>query len=61
MIMTTLAIIAVTFVLPFTPLGKVFGFEPLPLWFYLVIVVIILLYVAGAEITKRVFYSKVRF
>lgn len=58
MIMTTLAIIAVTFVLPFTPLGKVFGFEPLPLWFYLVIV---LLYIAGAEITKRVFYSKVRF
>ncbi len=61
LLIATLSIIAVTFVLPLTPLGQVFGFEPLPLWFYLVIVVIILLYVAGAEITKRIFYSKVRF
>jgi len=38
-----------------------FGFELLPFWFYLMIVAIILLYVAGAEITKRVFYSKIRF
>ena len=61
LLIATLLIIAVTFVLPFTPLGKVFGFQPLPLWFLLVIVAIVLLYVAGAEITKRIFYSKVKF
>jgi Mg2+-importing ATPase len=61
LLITTLAIIAVTFVLPFTPLGEIFGFQPVPLWFLLVIVLIVLLYIAGAEITKRVFYSKVKF
>jgi Mg2+-importing ATPase len=59
--MTTLLIIAVTLVLPLTPLGRVFGFEPLPFWFILVIVAVVLSYVAGAEITKRIFYSKVKF
>jgi Mg2+-importing ATPase len=46
---------------PFTPLGEVFGFQPVPLWFMFVIAVIVSLYVAGAEITKRIFYSKVKF
>lgn len=61
LLMTTLLIIAVTLVVPFTPLGEVFGFQPVPLWFMFVIAVIVLLYVAGAEITKRIFYSKVKF
>lgn len=58
---TTLAIIAVTFALPFTPLGAVFGFQPLPLWFLLIIVLIVLIYIAGAEVTKRIFYKRVNF
>jgi Mg2+-importing ATPase len=61
LLIATLLIIAATFVLPLTPLGEVFGFQPLPLWFLLVIVAIVLLYIVGAEITKRVFYSKVKF
>jgi Mg2+-importing ATPase len=61
LLLATLLIIAVTFVLPFTPLGEIFSFQPLPLWFLLVIVAIVLLYIAGAEITKRIFYSKVKF
>jgi len=61
LLMTTLLIIAVTFALPFTPLGRIFGFEPLPVWFLLVIVVIVLLYIGGAEITKRLFYRMVKF
>jgi Mg2+-importing ATPase len=61
LLIATLLIIAATFVLPFTSLGAVFGFQPLPLWFFLVIVAIVLLYIAGAELTKRFFYSKFKF
>jgi Mg2+-importing ATPase len=61
LLITTLLIVGVTFVFPFTPLGQIFGFQPLPLWFLFVIVIIVLLYVVGAEITKRIFYRKVKF
>lgn len=45
-------------VLPFTLLSRLFHFEPLPLPFFLLIGVIVLLYVTYAEITKRVFYER---
>jgi len=61
LLLTTLVIIAATFVIPYTPLGGVFGFEPLPVWFMFIIVGIVLLYIAGAEIAKRIFYKKVKF
>ncbi|MGA2532433.1 MAG: magnesium-translocating P-type ATPase [Candidatus Aminicenantales bacterium] len=54
----TLAIVAVTVALPFSPLAGIFHFEPLPLPFFLLIGAIILLYVTGAEITKRLFYRR---
>jgi len=61
LLLTTLVVIAATFVIPFTKLGTVFGFQPVPLWFLLVIIAIVLLYIAGAELTKRIFYKMVRF
>jgi Mg2+-importing ATPase len=61
LLIATLLIIGATFILPFTSLGTIFGFQPLPLWFLLVIVAIVLLYIVGAEITKRVFYSRFKF
>jgi Mg2+-importing ATPase len=54
----TLAIVAVTLALPFTALGRLFHFEPLPIPFFLLIGVIVLLYVTSAEITKRIFYRR---
>jgi len=54
----TLAIVAVTVALPFSPLAGIFHFEPLPLPFFLLIGAIVLLYVTGAEITKRLFYKR---
>jgi Mg2+-importing ATPase len=54
----TLAIIAVTLTLPFSPLARLFHFEPLPLPFFLLIGGIVILYVTAAEITKRIFYRR---
>ena len=55
----TLAIVAVTVALPLSPLAGIFHFEPLPLPFFLLIGAIVLLYVTGAEITKRLFYKRI--
>lgn len=54
------AVIGVTLVLPYTPLGGFLGFVPLPAAFLFLLAGILASYVGTAEITKAVFYRKVR-
>jgi Mg2+-importing ATPase len=54
--LATLLVIAFTVALPWTPLGRLFGFVPLPLEFITLLAAILVLYVASAEVVKRVFY-----
>ncbi|XZN92211.1 MAG: magnesium-translocating P-type ATPase [Microcoleus sp.] len=61
LLMATLATVGVTIFMPWTPLGTLFGFQPLPLSFVLVLGAIVLFYVTAAENVKRVFYSRVKF
>jgi P-type Mg2+ transporter len=61
LLITTLAIAAITLIFPFTPLGKVFRFSPLNFYTYLLLLLIVVLYIVAAEITKTIFYKKVRF
>jgi P-type Mg2+ transporter len=57
----TISIAALTLIFPFTPLGNIFGFSPLALSTYLLLILIVALYIIAAEITKRIFYRKVKF
>jgi P-type Mg2+ transporter len=57
----TMSVVAITLILPFTPLAELFGFISLPLSFYFLIGFIILLYIITAEIVKKIFYDKVKF
>ena len=61
LLMATLATVGVTLIIPWTPLGTLLGFRPLPLSFMLVLGAIVILYVTVAENVKRVFYSRVKF
>ena len=61
LLMTTLLIAVVTLILPFTPLGGIFGFSWLPVSFLVLIGIIILFYIITAEVVKTVFYKKVKF
>ncbi|MCX6248249.1 MAG: magnesium-translocating P-type ATPase [Bacteroidetes bacterium] len=61
LLIATLSIAILTLIFPFTPLGTVFGFSPLRFSTYLFLLVIVALYIFAAEITKRIFYRKVRF
>jgi len=53
---TSLTIVAIAVLLPFTPLGTHFGFVPPPLRFYLILGVMVLVYLFAVELAKRAFY-----
>jgi Mg2+-importing ATPase len=61
LLIATLSIAVLTLILPFTPLGNIFGFSPLSLMTYLYLSVIVVIYIFAAEITKRIFYKRVKF
>jgi Mg2+-importing ATPase len=61
LLLATLSIVVITLVLPYTPLGNTFGFSPLAFTTYLLLLLVVIVYIFTAEITKRVFYKRVKF
>jgi Mg2+-importing ATPase len=57
---TTIAIVVVTLLIPYTPLAELLGFQALPTEFLVVLAAIVGLYILCAETVKRVFYQHVR-
>ena len=49
----------VTLLLPYSPLGPLLGFTPLPPAFLVLLAGIIALYVLTAELAKKLFYQHV--
>jgi P-type Mg2+ transporter len=56
MLAVTAAVILVTVAIPYTPLGTIMAFVPLPVPYLVAILVIVGLYFISAELTKRWFY-----
>ena len=56
LVLATALIVVITLSLPWTPIGHLFGFVPLPAEFLAVLAVILLAYVAAAEAVKGWFY-----
>jgi Mg2+-importing ATPase len=54
----TLSTVVLTLILPFPPIGLIFGFSPLPTSFLLLVGIIVTAYIVSAEIAKTVFYRK---
>jgi Mg2+-importing ATPase len=58
----TLLIVGIALALPFIPIGgTLFGFTPLPVSFLALMILIVALYIASAEVAKKIFYKHVRF
>ena len=55
----TLLVVAGTVTLPWTPLGQLFGFVPLPPRFLPILGLLVLAYIASAETAKHWFYRRV--
>jgi Mg2+-importing ATPase len=54
--LATLAVAAAAVAVPFTPLGQLFGFAPLPAAFLVLMALTVVAYIVAAEILKRAFY-----
>ena len=61
LLIATLVIVGAALVLPFTPIGDLFGFRPPSISFLFVMVIIVVLYIVAGEEVKRVFYRRVKF
>jgi len=53
---TSLAVVTIAVLLPFTPIGTYFGFVPLPARFYFILGAIVLVYLFVVELAKQGFY-----
>jgi len=61
LLIATISVIIITLILPFTPVGSVFGFSSLSLTTYLLLLLIVVIYIFTAEIAKTIFYKRVKF
>jgi Mg2+-importing ATPase len=59
LLMITIVIACLTVALPYTPLGKLFGFARPSLTLVLLMISVVLIYVMTAELVKRLFYRRV--
>jgi P-type Mg2+ transporter len=57
---TTMLIVGLTLAFPYTPLGPLFEFKPLPAEFLLMLGGILILYVLAAELMKKIFYRRLK-
>lgn len=58
---STVTAVVVAWCVPYTPLGEVFNFSPLPLTVVAAIAGLVIMYLGIVEITKRLFYRKFEF
>jgi len=58
---TTLAVVIAAVIIPYSPIASLMGFEPVPFRFILWMLLIIALYVASAEVAKKIFYRYAKF
>lgn len=56
LVATSLSVMAISAILPWTPLGGYFGFVPPPIQFYAILLAMVLVYLMIVEVAKRCFY-----
>jgi P-type Mg2+ transporter len=61
LLMATTGVVAATILLPYSPLGRLFLFAPLPTYFLSFVAVIVIIYILYAELVKRLFYKRVNY
>jgi Mg2+-importing ATPase len=54
--LATLGVVVATLVLPFLPVAPLLGMTPPPLLFLAMLGLIVVMYIASAELAKRLFY-----
>ncbi|MBX3130483.1 MAG: cation transporting ATPase C-terminal domain-containing protein [Polyangiaceae bacterium] len=55
---TSLAVVATALLIPFTPVGGLLGFEPLPPIFFVILLPLVATYLLAVELVKRWLYRR---
>jgi Mg2+-importing ATPase len=58
LLFSTLSVVGVNLVLPFTPIGKLFGLVEPPLLFYVALAILVISYLLCVEFVKKLFYKR---
>ncbi|SDZ04404.1 magnesium-translocating P-type ATPase [Nitrosomonas sp. Nm33] len=58
LVATSLAVVMLAVIIPFTPLGTYFGFVPPPAQFYFILAAMVVTYLVVVEVAKRSFYRR---
>lgn len=58
LLFSTLSVVGVNLVLPFTPIGKLFGLVEPPLLFYVALAILVISYLLCVELVKKIFYKR---
>lgn len=58
LVATSLTVVVLAVIIPFTPLGTYFGFVPPPARFYFILAVMVITYLIVVEVAKRSFYRR---
>jgi Mg2+-importing ATPase len=61
LLLSTVGCVAVGWLLPFTPVGKFFGFVPMPVHVLLALGGIVLVYLVTVQLVKTWFYRHYRY
>jgi Mg2+-importing ATPase len=61
LLLTSISCVVLAWIIPFTPIGEFFRFQPLPLHIMLAIVGLVVVYLVLVEFAKRLFYTKYDF
>jgi Mg2+-importing ATPase len=56
----TFLVAVATILFPYTPVGTLFGFAPIPLPYLLTLLLIVVLYIISAEVAKKIFYRRAK-
>jgi Mg2+-importing ATPase len=61
LLLTTVVVVIATLILPFTPIGKLFGFAQPQLLVLALMSIIVVFYILAGEVVKGIFYKRVKF
>jgi P-type Mg2+ transporter len=60
LLIATLTVVGLTLLLPISPLAPLFGFVPLSLKTYALLLLVVVFYIGTAELVKKIFYKRVK-
>jgi Mg2+-importing ATPase len=60
LLLTTIIAVCIVNIIPYTFVGKEFGFVPIPMLTLVMIVIIVVSYIVSVELVKRSFYKKIK-